>query len=238
MRNILYLFLCAVFVMTNVNATVFTGDNDLNPYEYAPQDDDYIEGKKKKVPGYILKKDGKKEEGSIIPGSVTSNEVKVIFIGRSGKKQTFKPKQLQGYGYQDSETDDLGIEETRWIHYETHKVDYPPKPFGPKIVFMEREVEGTLSLFCYYVEVRDNPKKPYRYFYYMKDASGKMTKVEKKSFNKVAKKNFKDYTAMSDRIGRKDFIYRNLDRMVRDYNYWTENQHDSSEYRVAMVNDN
>ena len=36
------------------------------------------------------------------------------------------------------------------------------------------------------------------------------------------------------KIGQKDFQYRNLDRMIRDYNYWSVNQHDSDEYRVAL----
>lgn len=189
-----------------------------------------------KVPGYIIEKNGKKVEGKIQIGSITDNEVKITFFSRSGKKNVYKPKHILGYGYEETDEDDLGIEETNWVHYEVAKVDYPPKPFGSKTVFIQREEQGTVSLYCYYVEVRNNPRKPYRYFYYLKDEQGKMSKVEKGDFKKIARSLFKDYSAMTQRLGKKDFLYRNLDRLVRDYNYWVANQHDSSEYRVAMKN--
>lgn len=202
------------------------------------EEEDNLDGvtakKEVRAPGYIVFKDGKKLEGKIIPGSITDNEVKVIFVNRSGKKQTFKPKDLQGYGYEAEIEDDLGLGDTEMLHYESGKADYPPKPFASKDVFMQLESEGTVSLFCYYIEVRSNPKKPYRYVYYIKDEAGKMNKIEKDDFKKVSKSLFKDYTAMSNRIGQKDFLYKNLDRMVRDYNYWVANQHDAGEYRVAM----
>lgn len=186
------------------------------------------------VEGYVIKKNGERVEGEIIPGSITDNEVKITFINRAGKKKTYKPKDLLGYGYEAELEDDLDLGETEWVHYEVAKADYPPKPFSSKDVFMQRETDGQLSLFTYYVEVRNNPKKPYKYYYYLKDENGNLTKVEKADFKKVAKKLFKDYTAMYNRIGRKDFLYTNLDRMVRDYNYWQANQHDAGEYRVAM----
>lgn len=206
----------------------------------SPEQEEYdnLEGiavkKEVKVPGYILEKNGKKVEGKIIPGSITGNELKITFVSRSGQKKSYKPKDIKGYGYEAEIEDDLGLEETEWVHYESTKADYPPKPFASKDVFMQRESEGAVSLFCYYIEVRNNPKQPFRYVYYLKDQNGKLSKIEKDDFKKVSKTLFKDYTAMSNRIGRKDFLYKNLDRMVRDYNYWVANQHDAGEYRVAM----
>lgn len=191
--------------------------------------------KGEKVPAYVILKDGTKKEGKLKVGSITDNEVKIQFFHkRDNKKKTYKPNDLLGYGYEATEQDDLGFDETRWIHYETMKVDYPAKPFGSTTVFVEREVDGAISLFCYYIEVRNNPKKPYRYYYMIRDTEGKITKVEEKNFKKTVKQSLSDYSALTSRLGKKDFLYRNLDRMVRDYNYWTVNQHDSSEYRVAM----
>jgi hypothetical protein len=188
-----------------------------------------------KFPAYILLKDGTRQEGEVKVGTITDNEVKIQFFQNSeSKKMIYKPTDLLGYGYEAVEQDDLGFEEKRWIHYETMKVDYPAKPFGSTTVFVEREIEGTVSLFCYYIEVRDNPKQPYRYYYLIKDQEGNVTKVEEENFRKVVMQTFKEYSALTSRLGRNDPLYRNLDRMVRDYNYWTVNQHDSSEYRVAM----
>jgi len=190
--------------------------------------------KRGKVTGYILNKNGKKIEGKILPGSITGNELKITFISRSGQKKSYKPKEIQGYGYLAEVDDDLGLGDSEWVHYESATADYPPKPFASKDVFMQRESDGAISLYCYYIEVRNNPKKPFRYVYYLKDKNGKLNKIEKDDFKKVSKTLFKDYTAMSSRIGRKDFLYKNLDRMVRDYNYWVANAHDANEYRVAM----
>ena len=190
-----------------------------------------------KVPGYVINNDGKRMEGKVMIGSITDHETKVVFFEEGkNKKITYKPKDLSSYGYQETDIDDMGIEVKRWVHYDRFKVDYPPKIFASTTVFMEREVTGTISLYCYYVEVRDDPKKPYRYFYYLKNEGAELEKIERDDFNKVADAVFKDYTALNSRIGQKDFEYRNLDRMVRDYNYWTVNQHDTDEYRVAMKN--
>ena len=188
-----------------------------------------------KVPGYIILEDETKLEGKIIIGSITDNEVKVVFIENGkNKKETYRPTDILGYGFQSIEQDDMGIETVKWVHYDRFKVDYPPKIFASTTVFMEREVEGAISIYCYYIEVRNDPKKPYRYFYYLKNTNGEIEKVERENFATVANKIFKDYSALTSRVGKKSFEYRNLDRMVRDYNYWVTNQHNSDEYRVAM----
>ena len=192
-------------------------------------------GKGDKVPGYIVKKNGDRIEGKVQIGSITDNEIKVVFYAKGqSKKSVYKPSALEGYGYEMTEVDDLGIKVKEWVHYETQKVDYPPKPFGPTTVFMEREVEGELNLYCYYMEVRNNPKKPFKYIYYIKGDDNKMKKVTEDLYRREAKTLFKNYTALSSRVGQKQFQYRNLDRMIRDYNYWTVNRHDKNEYRVAM----
>lgn len=191
-----------------------------------------------KNPGYIILNNGKKIEGKIISGSITDNEVKVHFIHPgSNKKTTYSPKDIKAYGYQVIEVDDLGLEYEDWKHYERHKVDYPPKPFGKTTVFIEKEEDGAITLYCYYIESRANVKKPYRYVYYVKDDTGKLIKVEREAFSKIAKSIFGNYSALTERLGEKDFDYRNLDRMVRDFNYWVINQHDKDEYRVAMKQD-
>ncbi|MEM9918048.1 MAG: hypothetical protein AAF990_08130 [Bacteroidota bacterium] len=190
-----------------------------------------------KVPGYIIDNDGEKIEGTVQIGSITDNEVKVQFYHPgASKKKIYKPNQLQGYGFETEEIDEIGRKSKRWVHFEKQKVDYPPKPFGPTTVFMEKEEEGELTLYCYYIEVRNNPKKPYKYHYYVKDNDGNFSKVTRDKFGKDARSIFKDYTALSKRIGSKKFEYRNLDRMVRDYNYWTVAKHDANEYKVAMKN--
>ncbi len=191
--------------------------------------------KGEKVPGYVLLDNGRKVEGLVKVGDITDNEVKVTFYnGRTGQKQVYKSTEIQGYGYEGFDIDELGNEIEEWTHYEAHKVDYPPKPFGPTTVFMQKEEEGAVTLFVYYIENRSDVKNPYRYNYYLLGENGQLEKIERNTFSSVASNVFGDYTALSGRVGKKDFTYRNLDRMVRDYNYWVVNQHDRTEYRVAM----
>lgn len=190
-----------------------------------------------KVKGYIINSDDDRIEGTITIGSITDNEVKVEFLSsRGGKKTVYKPKDLLAYGYELEEIDEIGKKTKRWVHYERQKVDFPPKPFGSTTVFMEKEESGEMTLYCYYIEVRNNPKKPYKYEYYIKVGEDDIKKVTRDDFRKDTKSAFGEYTALSNRIGTQQFQYRNLDRMVRDYNYWTVNKHDSKEYRVAMKN--
>jgi len=189
-----------------------------------------------KVPGYIVFEDGIKTEGTIVIGSITDNEVKVVFIKKGKSKKTvYRPNELISYGYEEVEKNEFGQDVKKWVHYDRFTVDYPPKIFASTTVFMEREVEGAITIYCYYIEVRDDPKKPYRYFYYLKDQNDDFRKIERESFPAVSKTVFKDYPALTDRIGKKSFEYRNLDRMVRDFNYWVVNKHNSGEYRVAMI---
>ena len=84
---------------------------------------------------------------------------KGTFYSKSGKKTTYKPKDILGYGYEETEEDDLGIEETNWVHYERAKVDYPPKPFGPKTVFMQREEEGSVSEYSCFKDERNTKEE-------------------------------------------------------------------------------
>jgi len=185
-------------------------------------------------PGYIITTSDERIEGNVIAGSITDNEVKVKFIHENGKKESFKPSEIKGYGFQQEIEDEMGIGITKWRHFETAMADYPPKPFGSKDVFMEKEVEGMVDVYVYYVEIRNNVEEPYRYYYYIKDNFGNFKKVDEDNFASISKVLFKDYTALTTRLGKKGFEYKNLDRMARDYNYWATNQHEKTEYRVAM----
>lgn len=188
-----------------------------------------------KVPGYVVLNGGDKIEGKVLVGSITENETKVVFYAEeSNKKKVYKPKDVESYGFEEKEIDEIGRTVKYWVHFDRHKVDYPPKIFASTTVFLEREEEGIITLYTYYVEVRDNPKTPYKYYYYILTEEGELEKVEREDYVGVAKKVFKGYSALNLRLGNKDFEYRNLDRMVRDYNYWTVQQHDPDTYKVAM----
>lgn len=192
-------------------------------------------GKKDIYPGYVIFNNDHREEGKIQPGSLTDNEVKIKFIEK-GKKKVLKPEDIKEYGFEKIEKNDLGNMVKKWYRYVKAEADYPPKPFGSNEVFMELEVEGALNLYSYYIEMRAKREDPFQHSYYIKGETGKLTLIEEKTFRRQSRKFFKDYSAMSSQIGKKQFRYDNLKRMVRDYNFWVKNQHDSNEYKVSPEN--
>lgn len=190
------------------------------------------------VSGFIIDNSGKKIDGQLIVGDWADNQIQVKFYKKgSGKKEIYKPNQLKGYGFQETILDCTGKKTKRLVEYDTRKADRPSRLFGPTTVFMHKEVtEGHFKLYCFYVEVRNDVKNPYTYSFFLEDEKGTFTKVDEENFSTKTKQMFKDYKALTSRVGSKDFKLKNMDRMVEDYNYWMENQHDANEYRVAMKN--
>ncbi len=191
-----------------------------------------------KVPGYVIDNSGKKIKGQIIVADWADNQIQVKFFKTgSSKKTVYKPNQLKGYAFNETVLDCTGKKTTRLVEYDTRKSDRPSRMFGPTTVFMHKEVtDGHYSLYCFYVEVRNDVKNPYTYSFFVEDEDGNFEKVDEENFSAQTKKLFKDYKALTTRLGSKDFKLKNMDRMVEDYNYWVENQHDTNEYRVAMKN--
>jgi len=183
---------------------------------------------KEEWPGYLILDNDQKIEGKIIPGSVTDNEVKVKFIEK-GKKKTYKPKKIKAYGYQISAKNDVGKTVYEWIRYVRKEVKEPPKPFGSNTVFMKQEVGGSIELFSYYVEMRAK-------HYFITEKGGKIKEITERKFRRITLELFRSYKALHSRIGQKQFKYKDLIRMVRDYNYWIENGHDTEEYVVSPEN--
>lgn len=187
------------------------------------------------LPGYLILENGKRLEGWIEPGSVTDNEVKVKFA-QKGKAKSYKPKKVKAYGYEISAKNDVGKTVSEWIHYERQEVEYPPKPFSSTTVFMRREAGGELNIYSYYIEMRAKRDNPFQHSYYIKKKDGRLKEVKEKNFKRMSLEYFRNYKAMHSRIGDKQFQYKNLIRMVRDYNFWVENGHDSMEYKVSPEN--
>ncbi len=187
-----------------------------------------------KVPGYIILDNGKKVEGSIIIGDVIENELQIKFIskGKSTRK-IYTPRDLQAYGYQINDIDDVGLKTQKWVNYKRHKVKQPPKAFAPTLVFLQLVEQGSINLYSFIMETNTNQERSFNYVLFVEDENENLSEVSDASFEQTARILFKDYTAMTAQTKSDYFLYRNLDQMVRDYNYWKVNQHDKNEYRMA-----
>ncbi len=184
---------------------------------------------------YIVFNDDSKVEGKIIVGSKTDNEVKFKFLDGK-KKVTYTPEKVKAYGYEAIIEDSDGRSTKKWIHYERMEMEEAPKIFSDNIVFVEREVLGECSLFSYYVEQRSNYDVPVAQHYYLRTAEGELIKLDENNYTRMLKDFFAGYTAMAEQIGKKQFKYTNILRMVRDYNYWAQNKHEATTYKVSPEN--
>ncbi len=192
-------------------------------------------GKGDVFPGYVVLESGKRLEGLVVTGTFIESELKVKFIDR-GKKKAYTPEQIQGYGYEKTELDDLGKKRQRWVHYERMEALEPPRIFAPTRVFVEREVEGNIDLFCFYIQLRGNIEKPYEYYYLLRRADDSLVKMTEKDYREVLQKELAAYPALVSRLGKRQFEFKNVVRMLRDYNFWQHNQHDPQEYLVSPEN--
>jgi hypothetical protein len=174
-------------------------------------------------------------EGTVAVGDLVDNETRVWFYAKGqANKTVFKPEQLSEYGMEITELDDAGNAKQTWLRFFRRQVDRAPVLFASKTVMMQREVAGAYNLYCYYISTPDDVERPFKYAFYLETDGGSFAKIEKDDYKGAARDAFKEYPALQALVGSKGFLYRNLDRMVNDYNYWRTNQHDKNEYRVAL----
>jgi len=183
--------------------------------------------------GYVILDNGSRLDGEIVLAGVIESEISIEFL-RKGKKYIYTTKDLQAYAYKSKEIDETGELVEEWVYFERQIADIPPRPFTSNLVFMQKETQGSIELFSYFIETPNQANNPLRYFYYIKTPDGKFNKVDRISFSQVSKELFNDYTALYSRIEQGDYSYRNLNQIIEDYNYWLVNQHNKDEYRMAM----
>lgn len=173
----------------------------------------------KQYKGYIITKKGQKVEGFIKARNVTIDQVKITFIN-NGKKKTYKPKDIKGYGYEHLGENQFGEDVLTWRHYRSKMAQsFAPRPFTSKHVFMEIMEEGNVTLYDYYVEAPSNIKNPYkRFFYVEKSGSNEMVELSKDNFIAAAKKFFADAPALASKIGKTNHRFRHAWRIVQAYN--------------------
>lgn len=177
-----------------------------------------------KYEGYIIDADGNKQNGYVIlKAHLTLDQVKIKFINHKGKKKTYKPKDIKGYGYRDIKDNEYGNRAWIWSHYETRTADVAPVAFGPKTVFMERVTEGEVVLFQYWIQKNTNIEKPYHRIYYL-ERGNERVKLTEEDFIEKGKLFFSDNETIATNMGKVNHRYRNMNRVVNNYNSWKEKQ--------------
>lgn len=173
--------------------------------------------------GYVVTNSGEKLIGKIEMLSPTLNEVKVKFIGRGSTKRILKAKDVKEYSFrvQKWNKQEKQYEEV-WVTYVRKKVERSPVPFGPTNVLIEREIEGSISLYNHFVEQNSNTNAPYLQFKYVEREEDKLILITKENYTKVLKSMTVDNPIIHNKIGTKGYYFNNIDKTIKEYNTWLE----------------
>ena len=173
----------------------------------------------KKYKGYIITEQGKKITGIIKARNVTTDQVKITFI-QYRKKKIYKPRDIQGYGYEHLGENQFGETVYTWRHYRSKMAQsFAPRPFASKHVFMEIMEEGKVTLYDYYVQSPSDIKNPYKRFFYVERAGSKdFIELSKDNFVTEAKSFFSDTPELASKIGKINHRFRHAWRIVQLYN--------------------
>ena len=177
---------------------------------------------KKVYNGYVVTISNETIHGKIQMLSPTLNEVKVKFIHKDGKKQTFKAKDLKSYSFQVPVYNKATkSRQMQWITYTKKTVDQAPIPFGTKNVLLEQQEKGQINLYNHFVETRSGATSMIHM--YQVEKGDEMVSVTRKNFKKVMKEMVADYPELAAKVGKKGYGYKYITNIVAEYNQYNTN---------------
>jgi hypothetical protein len=148
-------------------------------------------------------------------------EIRVKFKKKYGreysKKKTYKTDDIVGYAVKVRVNNNSDVIQEEWIAYVKKEVMEAPRPFGGKTVFLQQREIGVLNLYVYYI--RSNSSVNTSQYFIIESANAEeLIKVTEDNFDEIVKKYIVGCSQVKNRIGRADFSYLNLDRIVYFYN--------------------
>ena len=170
--------------------------------------------------GTVTLENGETLEGQIQMLSPTLNEVKVKFIASNGKATTYKAKEVASYNFTFSKYNaKTKSYDNQTVEYVKKNVTVAPVPFGPKAVLVERQVEGTISLYNFYAETRAAAHAFSHNYFVEKD--GQMIAVTRENFKTVLKDMVADYPELKSKVGKKGYGFKYVANIITEYNNHT-----------------
>jgi hypothetical protein len=180
--------------------------------------------KGEKVQGFIIDNKQDTIHGLIEIEDYIVAETRVKFTERRGKDyretKKYKPKDIKGYAIKISVNNNSTQIVEKWIPYVSKTVEESPKSFASKRVFLERKEMGIYNLYSYHVQSNTDAKSNF-YFILEKGNTGQIIKVTEDNFDEISSNFLNDCKNIRSRLGRADFSYLNLDRIIYAYNRCT-----------------
>jgi hypothetical protein len=180
--------------------------------------------KGEKVQGFIIDNNQDTIYGLIEIEDYIVAETCVTFTERRGKDyrkpKKYKPKDLKGYAIKVPVNNNSNQVVEEWIAYVSKNVEEAPKPFASKTVFLERKQKGVYNLYIYHIQSNTDARSNL-FFMLEKANTGLMIKVTEDNFDEIASNFLNGCKNIQSRMGRADFSYLNLDRIIYAYNQCT-----------------
>lgn len=175
----------------------------------------------KSYPGYLILNDGVRIEGSIEMLSPTLNEVKVKIVTTEGQKASYKAKSVKEYGFKlEKINEETKKYESKFIIYERKEVVRNTIAFGSKVVLIQRELKGNISLYNHYYQRNSNVDGRIGHSFYVEDQSGELTWLTKNNYKDTLKLMTESYPELNVLIGTKNFGYKHIRKIINTYNDW------------------
>lgn len=176
------------------------------------------QAKKQLYKGYIITTENDTIEGQVQYVNPAFNELKVIFY-KDGKKQKFSTKDLKEYGFMvERYNKETKSKYNEWMHYEKLNVEKSPIRHGAKNIFVQRQLQGAISLYNFYtLKSTHVNKRSYEHAYYVKE-NGKLTLVTRKNYRKVVRKLVSSNEDLYNNLGTSGYGYKYFASVVEKQN--------------------
>lgn len=173
------------------------------------------------VQGFIVDNKQDTIHGLVEIEAYELSEIRVKFKKKYGreysKKRTYKTDDILAYSIKVRVNNNSDVIQEEWISYIKREVMEAPRPFAKKTVFLQQREIGIMNLYVYYI--RSNSSANTAQYFILESANEKkLIKVTEKNFDAVVKEYLKGCSQLRNRVGRADYSYLNLDRIIHFYN--------------------
>jgi hypothetical protein len=199
-------FIIIILIIRSLNLQAQSFDEDIMIHQ--------------EILGYIITNDGDTTIGKIKVQTRSKNQIKVKFVFENGRKKTFRPKNLIGYGYQTRVScgNPRDPNYYRYRHFLRKTADDKPMPFSSKTVFMEVKESGRAILYSYYLQNNENVENKYIHYYYLQFQDGtRERKITQDDFDWAVPAFLEDCKEMTNLVNTR-MGFANLEELVKIYN--------------------
>jgi hypothetical protein len=169
--------------------------------------------------GSVTLENGETLSGKIEMLSPTLNEIKVKFIDHEGIATIYKAKEVVTYSFTFSKYNpQTKSYDDEIIEYVKKEMTVAPIPFGPKEVLVERQVNGSISLYNFYVETRAASEAFIHN--YLVEKNGAMIELNTDNYKIILQNMVADYPELKAKVGQKGYTYKYISKIIEEYNQY------------------